>query len=165
MFIPAMIAVLLAEFGGRAALLPELRMRSLAAMLLGIAVGAAAFAGFSLSATMNSHARSLLLGIAFILTGFNQFGKAAPSDTPRTRLGTLIFVARSGAPFLAFAFSVWRETPIGAAAGALAGVAGAIALGVAPIPPGMVAWLRRCAGVVLVATGIYAALWALRFIA
>ena len=163
-FIPAMIAVLLAEFGGRAMLLLRLPRLALAATLLGLSIGGAAFAGASLAPTMNVHARALMLGIAFILTGFSQFGKAKPLRFPERVLGTLRFIWGSGAPFLAFAFSIWSGSPLGAAAGALAGIAGVVALGAAPMAAGSVMWLRRLAGIILTSTGLYAALWALRLI-
>ncbi len=159
-----MIAVLLAELGGRAALLLQLPRALLAATLLGLSVGMAAFAGVSLAPTMNVHARALLLGLAFILTGFSQFGKPTAPDPPATLLGTLLFVWRSGAPFLAFAFSIWSGSPIGATAGTLAGIAGVVALGAVPMARRSVLWLRRAGGVTLTLVGIFAALWALRFI-
>ena len=162
---PALIAVLLAEFGGWAALFARLPRLSLAATVLGLAVGIAAFGGFSLAPTMNANARALLLGIALILTGFGQFGKAPSDDPPATVIGTLIFVWRSGGPFLAFALAVWKGAPIGAAAGALAGVAGAVALGAVPMSPQTILWLRRVSGATITLIGIYAALWALRLIA
>lgn len=160
-----MIAVLLAEFGGRAALFLKLPRLVLAATLLGLSVGAAAFAGISLAPVMNAHARALMLGIALILTGFNQFGKATVPDPPAALLGTVLFVWRSGAPFLAFAFSIWSRSPVGAAAGALAGIAGAVALGAVPLALRSVVRLRYAAGVTTTLTGLYAVLWALRFIA
>ena len=120
-----MIAVLLAEFGGRAALFLKLPRLVLAATLLGLSVGAAAFAGISLAPVMNAHARALMLGIALI----------------------------------------WSGSPVGAAAGALAGIAGAVALGAAPLALRSVVRLRYAAGVTTTLTGLYAVLWALRFIA
>jgi hypothetical protein len=164
-FIPALIAVLLAEYGGRATQFVRLPKLSLAALILGLAVGAAAFAGVSLAPTMNAHARALLLGLALILTGFGQFGKTASGDPPSTFVGTVLFVWRSGAPFLAFAFSIWKSAPVGAAAGALAGIVAAVALGAIPVAPAHMIWLRRIAGVTMTVIGIYAALWALRLIA
>lgn len=164
-FIPALIAVLLAEYGGRATLFLRLPRLSLAASLLGLAVGISAFAGISLAPTMNANARALMLGIALILTGCGQFGKAPTGDPPESFAGTFLYVWRSGAPFLAFAFSIWKSAPVGAAAGALAGIVGAIALGMAPLPPTVIAWVRRIAGTAMIAIGVYAALWALRLIA
>lgn len=164
-FIPALIAVLLAEYGGRATLFLRLPRLSLAALLLGLAVGISAFAGVSLAPTMNAHARALMLGVALILTGFGQFGKAPSDDPPTTLLGTLLFVWRSGAPFLAFAFSIWKASATGAAAGALAGVIGAVALAAMPLAPQLTLWVRRLAGTTMTVIGLYAALWALRLIA
>lgn len=164
-FIPTLIAVLLAEYGGRATLFARLPNLSLAATLLGLAVGIAAFGGISLAPTMNAHARALMLGIALILTGFGQFGKAPSSVPPVTVAGTLLFVWRSSAPFLAFAFSIWKGAPVGAAAGALAGIAGAVALGAVPLSPRTTLLVRRLSGATITVIGIYAALWALRLIA
>ena len=102
-FIPTLIAVLLAEFGGRSTQFTRLPRLSLAATLLGLSVGIAAFAGFSLAPTMNAHARALMLGVALVLMCCGQFGKAILGDPPASFAGTLLFVWRSGAPFLAFA--------------------------------------------------------------
>lgn len=164
-FIPTFIAVLLAEYGGRAMLFSRLPRLSLAATMLGLAVGIAAFGGISLAPTMNAHARALMLGIALILTGFGQFGKAPSGDPPATVAGTLLFVWRSSAPFLAFAFSIWAGAPVGAAAGALAGIAAAVALAAAPLSPRVILIARRLCGATMTVIGIYAALWALRLIA
>ena len=164
-FIPALIAVLLAEYGGRATMFTRLPRLSLAATLLGLAVGVSAFAGFSLAPVMNAQARALMLGIALILTGFGQFGKPPSGDPPSSLAGTFLFVWRSGAPFLAFAFAIWKSSPIGAAAGALAGIVAAVALGAVPLSPRHLILLRRLAGAAMTVIGIYAALWALRLIA
>jgi Ca2+/H+ antiporter, TMEM165/GDT1 family len=163
-FIPAMIAVLLAETGGRSMQFARLPRLALAAMLLGVAVGIAAFAGNSIAPEMNPYARALMLGIALILTGCGQFGKPASGDPPASLWATLLFVWRSGAPFLAFAFSLWRAAPVGAAAGALAGMVGAAAFGAVHMPASYLIALRRAAGAVLIMTGFYAAFWALRLI-
>jgi hypothetical protein len=164
-FIPTLIAVLLAEYGGRAIQFPRLPKLALAATLLGIAVGVVAFAGFALAPTMPANARALMLGVALILTGFGQFGRAPAGDPPVSFAGTFLFVWRSGAPFLAFAFSVWKSAPVGAAAGALAGIVAAVALGAVPLSPANLIWVRRAAGATITVIGIYAALWALRLIA
>jgi hypothetical protein len=164
-FIPALIAVLLAEYGGRVTMFTRLPRLSMAATFLGLAVGISAFAGFSLAPAMNAQARALMLGIALILTGFGQFGKGPSGDPPATLIGTFLIVWRSAAPFLAFAFAIWKSSPIGAAAGALAGVVGAVALNFIPLPPAHILWLRRSAGVTMTVIGIYAVLGALRLIA
>lgn len=159
-----MIAVLLAEFGGRASQFARLPHLAFAATLLGLAVGIAAVAGISMAPTMNTHARALLLGIALIATGLNQFGKPVRGEPPATLVSTFIFVWRSGAPFIAFAFAIWRSSPVGAAAGALAGVVAVVALAMVPIPDQILRWLRRLAGSTIIVIGVYAALWALRLI-
>jgi hypothetical protein len=164
-FIPAMLAVLLAEFGGRASQFARLPHLAFAATLLGLAVGISAVAGISMAPGMNPHARALLLGIALVATGLNQFGKPISGDPPATLFKTFLFVWRSGAPFLAFAFAIWKSSPIGAAAGALAGVVAVVALAAIPIPENVLKWLRRVAGGTIIAIGLYAALWALRLIA
>lgn len=159
-----MIAVLLTEFGGRASQFARLPHLAFAATLLGLVVGIAAVAGISMAPTMNPHARALMLGIALIATGLNQFGKAVSGDPPATLLKTFIFVWRSGAPFLAFAFAIWKSAPLGAAAGALAGIVAVVALAVLPIPENILKWLRRLSGGTIIVIGVYAALWALRLI-
>lgn len=159
-----MIAVLLAEFGGRASQFARLPHLAFAATLLGLAVGIAAVAGISMAPSMNTHARALLLGIALVATGLNQFGKPVRGDPPATLLATFIFVWRSGAPFLAFAFAIWKSSPIGAAAGALAGVIAVVALAAIPIPAAILKWMRRAAGGTIIVIGLYAALWALQLI-
>jgi hypothetical protein len=164
-FIPALIAALFAEIGGRASDFARLSRLSLAATLLGLAVGVSAFAGASLAPTMPANARQLLLGVALILTGCGQFGKVPSGDPPATFPATLLFVWRSSAPFLAFAFAVWKAAAVGAAAGALAGVVGAVALGSVRVAPAPLIWIRRLAGATIIVIGIYAGLGALRLIA
>ena len=168
MFIPTLIAVLLAEFGGRATQFARLPRLALAATSLGIATGIAAFAGYSLAATMNGHARSLMLGIALILTGFGQFGKSTAAPLAGTSAATLLVVWRSGAPFLAFAFALWRAAPVSAAAGALCGIAAVASLGTLladALNPTAITVLRRAFGMILTAVGSYAMASALRLIA
>lgn len=154
-----MLAVLLAEAGGRLTALPRLSHLTLAATVLGLAIGVGAFAGASLAPTMNAHSRALMLGIALVLTGCGQFGRAFDGIAPTTIRDTLLLVWRSGAPFLTFAFAVWRAAPVSAAAGALAGVAATVAIGASPALR-----FRRAGGTLLTVAGLYAALWALRLV-
>lgn len=162
-FIPALLAVLLAEAGGRSALFARLPRLTLAALILGIAVGASAVAGQIMAPMMTANARALMLGLALIIAAAAWFEKPL-ATLPETLWGTLRLVWRSSTPFLAFAFAIWKGGALGAAAGALAGFAGAVVLGM--LVPGPI--LRRVRGVALAAiaaTGVYAALWALRLIA
>ena len=140
---------------------------ALAATLLGLAVSVAAFGGYSLSSTMNVQARTLILGVALVLSGLGQLGKPVAADPPATLMATLLFVWRSGAPFLAFAFALWRSSPVGAAAGALAGIIAAATLGIGlagAVLPIHIIWVRRSAGILVTVVGIYALLWALRVV-
>jgi hypothetical protein len=162
-FIPALIAVLLAETGGRSAVFARLPRLSLAAAVLGLAVGAAAFGGFAMAPTMTPHARALLLGLVLILTASDQFRAAAPNP-PTNIPKTLLLVWRCSPPSLAFAFAVWKADPLGAAAGALAGFVGAVFLS-SLIPRVWVRRVRLCSVTVIVIFGVYSALWALRLIA
>ncbi len=164
-FIPAMIAVLFAEFGGRTAMFARLPRLPLAALLLGLAVGAAVVAGTAIAPTMPVRARTLLIGLALILTGCAQFGRASNDALPTTIGATILFVWRSSAPFLAFAFTIWKSDAIGAAAGVLAGIVAVVALDLVTISDVVRIWLRRIAGAAITVTGVYAALWALRLIA
>jgi hypothetical protein len=162
-FIPALIAVLLAETGARSAVFARLPRLSLASALLGLAVGAAAFGGFAMAPTMTPHARALLLGLVLMLVAFDQFGAVAP-DPPASIPQTLLLVWRCSPPSLAFAFALWKSDPFGAAAGALAGFVGAVFL-TSQIPGG---WNRRVglfSVTVIAIFGAYFALWALRLIA
>jgi hypothetical protein len=162
-FIPALIAVLLAETGGRSAVFARLPRLSLAAAVLGLAVGAAAFGGFAMAPTMTPHARALLLGFVLILTVSDQFRAVAPHP-PTGIAQTMLLVWRCSPPSLAFAFAIWKADPFGAAAGALAGFVGAVVLG-GLIPPVWVRRVRLFSVTVIAIFGIYSALWALRLVA
>jgi Ca2+/H+ antiporter, TMEM165/GDT1 family len=166
-FIPALIAVLLAETGGRSAVFARLPRLTLAATALGLAVGVAAVAGYAMAPTMTPRARALMLGLALVLSGAGQFGRYASVEAPWSFVQTLLLVSRTGVPLLAFALAIWSGTTMGPVAGALAGFVGAVAIGAIlgeAMPVAAFQWLRRCAGALLLVTGIYCALWALRVI-
>lgn len=166
-FIPVLLAVLLAETGGRSIAFARLPRLTLAATALGLAVGVAAVAGFLMAPTMPPRARTLMLAIALILAGAGQFGHHAVRDAPISFTQTVLLVSRTGVPLLAFAFAIWSGTTTGPVAGALAGFVGAVAIGAAldqGIAPRWLATVRAVAGAVLIVAGGYAALWALRLI-
>ena len=162
-FIPALIAVLLVETGGRSAVFAHLPRLLPAAAVLGMAVGAAAFGGFAMAPTLTAHARALLLGLVLMLTASDQFRVVAP-DPPTSIRQTLLLVWRCSPPSLAFALAVWKADPLGAATGALAGFAGAVFLS-SLIPLVWVRRVRLCAITVIGIFGAYSALWALRLVA
>jgi hypothetical protein len=162
-FVPALLAVLLAEAGGRSAVFARLPHLTLAALTLGIAVGASAVAGQLMAPAMTAHARALMLGLALIIAAAGWFEKPL-AEPPTTLGGTVRLVWRSSTPFLAFAFAIWKSGAIGAAAGALAGFALAVLLG-SIVAATILRPIRALALAAIAATGIYAALWALRLIA
>jgi hypothetical protein len=161
--IPALIVVLLAEAGGRSTLFTRLPHLGLAALILGIAVGASAVAGQLMAPAMTAHARALMLGLALLIAAAGWFEKPL-AEPPATLWGTLRLVWRSSTPFLAFAFAIWKGGALGAAAGALMGFAGAVLLGTL-VPAAILRRARPVALAAIAVTGLYAALWALRLIA
>jgi hypothetical protein len=162
-FIPALLAVLLAEAGGRSALFARLPHLAFAALILGVAVGASAVAGQLMAPAMTANARALMLGLALMIAAAAWFEKPRV-EPPATLWGTLKMVWRSSTPFLAFAFAIWKGGAMGAAAGALAGFAGAVLLGTM-VPVSILRPVRAVALAVIAGTGLYSALWALRLIA
>jgi Ca2+/H+ antiporter, TMEM165/GDT1 family len=166
-FIPTLIAVLLAETGGRSAAFARLPRLTLAATVLGLAVSLAAIAGFAIAPTMTPYARALMLGVALILTGAGQFGTNATVEPPTSVVATLALVWRTGVPLLAFAFAIWSGSTLGPVAGAITGFVGAVAIGAIlsdATSPHLFRWVRRGAGTAITVIGIYAALWALRLV-
>lgn len=160
--IPAMLAVLLAEFGRNSGY-GAFRFQMTATTALGIAVGVSAAAGLAVAPMMTAHARALLLALALFLTGAGQFGRLTVTPSRVSRFDELRLVWRSGAPFLAFAFAAWKAAPVGAAAGALLGIAASVALGTRSSGR-MLTAARRSAGTILIVIAVYAATWALRLI-
>jgi Ca2+/H+ antiporter, TMEM165/GDT1 family len=163
-FIPVLIAVLLAEVGGRSAVFAHLPRLSLAAITLGLAVGAAAVAGWTIAPTMTPHARALMLGLALLIAAYGQLGKSPSGDPPDTVWATVLLVSRTNVPFLAFAFAIWKSDPFGAAAGALAGFVGAVVLGTVMPTSGAIR-ARLSSAAVIGIFGAYQVLWALRLVA
>lgn len=163
--IPALIAALFAEFGGRARSLIQAPHALTASLLLGLLVGAAAVAGGGTAPLMTAHARALMLGLALIISGAGQLRSASTQSLPMTLFATLRIIGQSSAPFLAFSFAIWRAAPVDAAIGTLMGLAGAVALSSLSISAAITTWLRWFAGVTLATAGCYAVLSALRLIA
>jgi hypothetical protein len=162
-FIPALLAVLLAEAGGRSALFARLPHLGFAALIMGVAVGASAVAGQMMAPAMTAHARALMLSLALLIAAAGWFEKPL-AEPPAARWDTLRLVWRSSTPFLAFAFAIWKGAAIGAAAGALTGFAGAVLLG-SVAPAAILRPVRAMALTAIAVTGLYSALWALRLIA
>ncbi|MFM9978405.1 MAG: hypothetical protein ACKVOP_10240 [Sphingomonadaceae bacterium] len=158
--IPALVAVLLAELGGRATALGRTSHPLLIAAIAGAAVAAAAVGGALIAPTMTPWAGLLLLALALIFGGANQFAASRPSPVAPGIAASLLAIWRSSAPFMAFAFSAWLAAPIGSAIGAMAGLG--IAACSAPLM--RFASIRRAMGGVLILAGLIVGLMALRLV-
>lgn len=155
--VPVFVAVVLAEVGGPLAVIGRER-RVVALLAMAVMVGGAAFAGWSVAEMLVTPARTLLLGLALLVAGVGAL--VGRRDEPETIRMTALTLYRSPTPFLAFAFSAWVGTPLMAGAGALAGVAGAVAVGTLQTARSV----RVGAGIMLCAAGIIAALNGLRLV-
>ncbi|RJT22415.1 hypothetical protein D5I55_11165 [Chakrabartia godavariana] len=182
--LPALVACLLAEVAGRVQLTteayaPQQRALTLGAALalstaISLAIGAAG--GAFMARMVTYEARTLLLGLALILTGGTLLIRAKAD-----RLAEPLAESLRGAPlwrylatqlgdnsqFIVFAFAARGNAPVLAALGGLAGVmlAGALPLMLdgdfRRLP---LALMRRIAGGLLLAAGLVSALHALELI-
>lgn len=178
--LPALVACLLAETAGRVQLTTEsyaVKHRTLtllaalfASTLISLAIGAAG--GAFMARMVTYEARTLLLGLALILTGGTLLirAKADPmAEPPKGQPLWRYFATQLGdnSQFIVFAFAARGNAPVLAALGGLAGVmlAGALPLMLdgdfRRLP---LALLRRMAGGLLLAAGIWSALHALQLI-
>lgn len=178
--LPALVACLLAETGGRVQLSTEsyaANSRALALLaalflstIVSLSVGAAG--GAFMARMVTYEARTLLLGLALILTGGTLLirAKADPLTEPHKGAPLWRYLATQlgdNSQFIVFAFAARGNAPVLAAVGGLAGVmlAGALPLMLdgdfrrLPIKP-----LRRIAGGLLLAAGLVSALHALELI-
>lgn len=154
MLIPALIAVLLGETGGR---LAARGGRPGTLILLAVMLVVGAVAGFGLAAQLTPWARTLLVGMALIAAALPQLRAALPRREPAWQAVWL-----SGAPLTVLALAAFAGAPLAAAAGGIAGAAAAILLG------SRIAWpkraVRRLCGALLLAAGLGAALTGLRLV-
>ena len=162
-FIPALIAVLLAELGGRAIAYARMPRLSHGDRFLVALVAMAVAGGVVIAPTMTDRARALLLGLALVIAASGQVRNTS-ADMPTGWWAVLRFVMRGNVAFLAFAFAIWRSDPLGSAAGALLGLVGACVIS-AMIPAATLKPVRIGALAALAAGGIYMLLWALRLTA
>lgn len=157
--VPVFLAVVLAEVGGPLAVIGRER-RVVALLAMAGLVGVAAFAGGTVGEMLVTSARTLLLGLALLFAGMGMFGRRKVEAGPQMIRLVAVTLYRSPTPFLAFAFSAWVGTPLMAGAGALAGIAGAVAVGTLQTARPV----RIGAGIMLCAAGIIAALNGLRLV-
>lgn len=179
-FLPALVACLLSETAGRVQLTTESyapRRRTLALLaaifastLISLAIGAAG--GAFMARMVTYEARTLLLGLALILTGGTLLirARADPLTQPPKGQPLWRYLATQlgdNSQFIVFAFAARGDAAMLAALGGLGGVmlAGALPLMLdrdfrrLPLP-----LLRRSAGGLLLATGLWSALHALKLI-
>jgi hypothetical protein len=160
-FVPAIVAVMLAEMGPRALLYAEARRQEIALWLIAAAVFLAGAAGVFAGRTMNAWATALMIAIALLFAAIGQLQRAAPATGAIRTLGAFW---RGGVLILVFALST-RFGPFAASFGGLAGMAAAAILtrvllnnGV-PMQP--IRWVA--AAVMIVAAG-FLAVGALRLV-
>lgn len=173
--VPAFIAALIAGIGDRPARLAAL-LGTGRGVLAGFAVGTAAIIALSIAGAtviaplLTPAARSILLGIALILSGLGGFWSRRierPGGPPALAALTGSFVASDSTAFLAFAFAVKGSAPMLAGVGAFAG-ATVLATAAAVLGPGwprlpLVA-LGRAGGALLLVVGLFVALGGLRIV-
>lgn len=178
--LPALVACLLAEVAGRVQLTteayaPQQRAFTLGAALalstaISLAIGAAG--GAFMARLVTYEARTLLLGLALLMAGGTMLLRAKadrlaepPKGAPLWRY--LATQLGDNSQFLVFAFAARGNAPALAALGGLAGVllAGALPLLLdADFRRLPLATLRRIAGGLLLAAGLWSALHALELI-
>lgn len=161
--VPALVAVLLAETGGRARALARMPRMGLADLVMVFAVSAAAVGGVAVAPIMNANARALMIGLALALAAAGQLRNSAVESQPLTPTAAVALPLRTNAPFLAFAFAIWRGEAAGAAIGTLAGMAAAALLS-SLLPDRWMRAGRLAAMAALALTGIVTMLGALRLV-
>lgn len=120
-FIPALVAVMLAEMGPRALLYADARRHEIALWLIAAAIFAAGAAGVFAGQPMNGWAKALMIAIALLFAAVGQLQRIAPA-TGTVR--TLAAFWRGGVLLLVFALAT-RFGPFAASFGGLAGMAAA----------------------------------------
>ncbi len=117
-FIPALVAVMLAEMGPRALLYADARRQEIGLWLIATLVFLAGAAGVLTRPVMNVRAAALMIAIALAFAALGQLQRVPPA-TGAVR--TLAAFWRGGVLILVFALAV-RFGPFAASFGALAGM-------------------------------------------
>jgi len=120
-FVPALVAVMLAEMGPRALLYAEARRHEIGLWLIAALVFLAGAAGVVTRPAMNVHASALMIAIALAFAATGQLQRVAPA---KGAVRTLAAFWRGGVLILVFALAT-RFGPFAASFGALAGMLGA----------------------------------------
>ena len=160
-FVPALLAVLLAEFGPRALSYTAAPYRETLGWMAAAMVFAAGAGGIVVAPQMTIHAENLMLGIALAFAGAGQIGRVRPATG---FVANLALFWRGGSPLLAFAVAA-RFAGIATLLGAAGGLVAAVLLSLAaranrwPLDP-----LRRIGGALLLASGAFCAVTGLRLV-
>jgi putative Ca2+/H+ antiporter (TMEM165/GDT1 family) len=177
-FLPALVACLLGETGGRvqmatAGFAVQRRTSAILAALLLSTLVSLAFgaAGGALIARMITYeARTLLLGLALIMTASTMFMRPRKATNTRAEGSApiwryLAMQLGDNSQFIVFAFAARGNAPalavLGGLAATLAAAALPLALGADDFARVPLILLRRIAGALLLATGLWSALGAL----
>jgi len=120
-FVPAIVAVMLAEMGPRALLYASARRQEIVLWFIAALVFIAGAAGVLSGRTMNPWATALMIAIALLFASVGQLQRVAPATGA---IRTLAAFWRGGVLILVFALAT-RFGPFAASFGALAGMAAA----------------------------------------
>ena len=160
-FIPALVAVLLAELGQRASARSGSYSRGATWIVMTVLIVAASIAGQVMVAQMTDWAGALLIAVALALAATGQFLRVRPRATST---GVLWAFWSGGAPLLAFAFAI-RFGAIASALGTLAGLIVAAVLTAVAGESGVALRLPRAmAGIMLASVAAFVAASALRLV-
>ncbi len=160
-FVPAIVAVMLAELGPRALLYADARRQEIILWFIAALVFVAGAAGVFAGRTMNAWATALMIAIALVFAAFGQLQRITPAAGA---IRTLAAFWRGGVLLLVFALAT-RFGPFAASFGALAGMAAAaiitrtlIANGI-PVQP-----VRWAAAALMTIAAAFLAVGALRLV-
>ncbi len=117
-FVPALVAVMLAEMGPRALLYADARRQEIALWLIAALVFMAAAAGVVAAPLLNVDASALMIAIALAFAATGQLQRVAPASGA---VRTLAAFWRGGVLILVFTLAA-RFGPFAASFGALAGM-------------------------------------------
>lgn len=160
-FIPALLAVMLAEVGPRALLYADARRQESILWVIAALVFAVGAAGYFAGRTMTEWADALMIAIALVFAAVGQMQKLRPA---KGLVPTVAAFWRGGTLILVFALAA-RFGPLAASFGGLAGLAGAAVVTRALLASGVpMAPLRWGAAVVLLIGAAIIGVQALRLV-
>ena len=160
-FVPALVAVMLAELGPRALLYADARRQEIVLWFIAAVVFIAGAAGVFAGRPMNAWANALMIAIALAFAAIGQLQRFAPATGAIRTLGAFW---RGGVLILVFALAT-RFGPFAASFGALAGMAAAAVVTKTLIANGIpVRPVRWAAAAVLAVAAAFLAVGALRLV-